>query len=212
MEFCLEVSGEYGCFTNPALKAERFSYPIITPSAIRGIFEAIYWKPQMRWQPTKIQLLSEIKYYSFRTNELKAKAHKNKIFIENNRTQRYTNLLLNPKYRVSAKIVDADNYKKHSEIFKRRANKGQSFHAPYFDYHEFDIDFELVDNSSMSQDLNIIDMDFNLMLYDIFYSTVEVCKGKKKKTITKYSPSFYHAKMQSGIINIPDRNSGDVLK
>ena len=89
-EFCLEIWGPMACFTRPELKVERVSYDVITPSAARAIFEAIFWKPAIRWQITKIEVLNPIKWTSVRRNEVGAVASKNPIFIEDKRQQKNT--------------------------------------------------------------------------------------------------------------------------
>lgn len=103
-EFCLEVWGPMACFTRPELKVERVSYDVITPSAARAIFEAIFWKPAIHWQVTKIEVLNPIKWISVRRNEVGAVASKNPIFIEDKRQQKNTLLLKDVRYRIWAKL------------------------------------------------------------------------------------------------------------
>lgn len=104
-EFCLEVWGPMACFTRPELKVERVSYDVITPSAARAIFEAIFWKPAIHWQVTKIEVLNPIKWTSVRRNEVGAVASKNPIFIEEKRQQKNTLLLKDVRYRIWAKLL-----------------------------------------------------------------------------------------------------------
>lgn len=104
-EFCLEVWGPMACFTRPELKVERVSYDVITPSAARAIFEAIFWKPAIHWQVTKIEVLNPIKWTSVRRNEVGAVASKNPIFIEDKRQQKNTLLLKDVRYRIWAKLL-----------------------------------------------------------------------------------------------------------
>lgn len=128
-EFCLEVWGPIACFTRPELKVERVSYDVITPSAARAIFEAIFWKPAIHWQVTKIEVLKPIKWTSIRRNEVGTTASKNPIYIDEvdnngklkNRQQKNTLLLQDVHYRLWAKlefipirkrIEKNDNYKK----------------------------------------------------------------------------------------------------
>ena len=103
-EFCLEVWGPMACFTRPELKVERVSYDVITPSAARAIFEAIFWKPAIHWQVTKIEVLNPIKWISVRRNEVGAVASKNPIFIEEKRQQKNSLLLKDVRYRIWAKL------------------------------------------------------------------------------------------------------------
>ena len=105
-EYCLEVWGDYACFTRPELKVERMSYDVITPSSARAIFEAILFKRYaMRWQVTKIEVLNPIKWASIRRNEVGATAsHKNtSIYIEDKRQQKNSLLLKDVRYRIWAK-------------------------------------------------------------------------------------------------------------
>ena len=105
--FCLEVWGDYACFTRPEMKVERVSYDIITPSAARGIFEAIFWKPALRWQIKKIELLNPVKWISVRRNELASTAspRAQEIFIEDNRQQRAGLFLRDVRYRLHGELV-----------------------------------------------------------------------------------------------------------
>lgn len=104
-EFCLEVWGAMACFTRPELKVERVSYDVITPSAARAIFEAIFWKPAIHWQVTKIEVLNPIKWTSIRRNEVGAVASKKPLYIEDKRQQKNTLLLQDVRYRLWAKLV-----------------------------------------------------------------------------------------------------------
>lgn len=111
-EFCLEVWGPMACFTRPELKVERVSYDVITPSAARAIFEAIFWKPAIHWQVTKIEVMNPIKWISIRRNEVGAIASKNPIYIDEldkngklkNRQQKNTLMLSDVRYRLHAKL------------------------------------------------------------------------------------------------------------
>lgn len=100
--FCLEVSGPYACFTRPEMKVERVSYDVTTPSAARAIFEAILWKPAIRWRISKIEILNPIRWISIRRNEVgkTASPRSSGIFIENERQQRAGLLLRDVKYRL----------------------------------------------------------------------------------------------------------------
>lgn len=104
-EFTLEVWGPYACFTRPELKVERVSYDVITPSAARAIFEAIFWKPAIHWQVTKIEVLNPIKWVSIKRNEVSTIATTQpQIYIEDNRTQKNTLMLQDVRYRISARL------------------------------------------------------------------------------------------------------------
>ena len=221
-EFCLEVWGDYACFTRPELKVERVSYDVITPSAARAIFEAILWKPAIRWNVTKIEVLNPIKWTSIRRNEVGAVAGKSPIFIEEkqNRQQRNTLMLKDVCYRLTAKLVfipvakrpkesllkhhpsDDENPMKYYEMFKRRASLGQCFNQPYLGTRECVASFRLVDPLSESLKPAILeDRDLGIMLYDMDFS-----KPKEVQAL------FYRAKMEKGVISIPSNDSGEVLR
>lgn len=119
-EFCLEVWGPMACFTRPELKVERVSYDIITPSAARAIFEAIFWKPAIHWQITKIEVLNPIEWVSIRRNELKF-SKQGSFFIEDERTQRNTLLLSNVRYRIYAllKFIPIRKRAERNGIYER---------------------------------------------------------------------------------------------
>lgn len=83
--YCLEVSGDFACFTRPEMKVERVSYDVITPSAARAVFEAILWKPAIRWVPTRIEVLKPIKWVSVRRNEVGSKVSVSNVKTAMNR-------------------------------------------------------------------------------------------------------------------------------
>ena len=119
--FCLEVWGDYACFTRPEMKVERVSYDVPTPSAVRAMFESIFWKPAIRWQPTKIEIINPIKWISVRRNEVGAVAsNKTGIIIEDNRLQRAGYFLRDVKYRFYANLefipIDERKNNKHTQV------------------------------------------------------------------------------------------------
>ena len=163
----LHVWGEWACFTRPELKAERYSYEVMTPSAAIGILSAIYWKPEIRWHIDKIHVLKPIKLVSIRRNEVSAKATPPKsdviknggearlgLLVEETRQQRSSTILQDVDYLIEAHfsvLKEQENINtqaKHYEMFKRRAMKGQSFHQPYFGTREFPVSFEWWDQST----------------------------------------------------------------
>ncbi len=223
-EFCLEVWGDYACFSRPELKVERVSYDVITPSAARAIFEAIFWKPAIRWEITKIEVLNPIKWENIRRNEVGAVASVNSLkplYIENNRQQRNSLLLKDVHYRIYAKLVfipirlrpketinpnrsnsSDENPMKYYEMFTRRASNGQCFNQPYLGTREFSCSFKLV---SSPEDIHKApipeDKDLGIMLYDMDFSD--------KKNITAL---FYHAQMVQGVITVPPFDSENILR
>lgn len=226
-EFCLEVWGPYACFTRPELKVERVSYDVITPSAARAIFEAIFWKPAIRWQVTKIEVLNPIKWVNIRRNEVGAVASKNPIYIEDKRQQKNSLLLQDVRYRIWAKLEFIPQWKrkesknplidheeveslrkdenpgKYNAMFERRACKGQCFNQPYLGTRECVASFRLVDSSKETLSTPISEnMDLGIMLYDMDFDT----NAEKPDTM------FYRAKMENGVIIVPPRNSEEVLR
>lgn len=226
-EFCLEVWGAYACFTRPELKVERVSYDVMTPSAARAIFESIFWKPAIRWQVTKIEVLNPIKWCNIRRNEVGAVASKNPIYIEDKRQQKNSLLLQDVRYRIWAKLefipqwkrkesknplIDGEeveflrkdeNPGKYNAMFERRARKGQCFNQPYLGTREFSASFRLVDTENDVLDNPIQESrDLGLMLYDMAF----------EKNVEKPDAMFYRAKMENGVIIVPPRNSEEVLR
>ena len=226
-EYCLEVWGDYACFTRPELKVERVSYDVITPSAARAIFEAILFKKYaMRWQVTKIEVLMPIKWASVRRNEVGATAStKNaSIYIEDKRQQKNSLLLKDVKYRIWAKLVfipvserpkeafakhkpGADeNPMKYYQMFERRAEQGQCFTQPYLGTREFSASFRLV-NPNTDELCSALtaeqggNRDLGIMLYDMDFSNPKDIQAM-----------FYRAEMKEGVIIVPPLDSEEILR
>ena len=104
--FCLDISGDFACFTRPEMKVERVSYDVITPSAARGIFSAIFWKPAIRWRITRIEVLNPIRWTTVRRNEVStvASPRSDGVFIEDVRQQRAGLILRDVRYRIYAEF------------------------------------------------------------------------------------------------------------
>jgi len=207
--FRLKIYGEYACFTRPEMKVERVSYEVITPSAARGILEAILWKPAIRWTILQIDVLNPIQWTSLRRNEIgsviSSKTVKTAIkkstgslgmYIENDRQQRAALLLKNVAYIIHAefelteKAGPDDSVSKFENMFIRRASKGQCYHRPYFGCREFPVCFEFIDrNEDEFMTINET-RDLGWMLYDLDYS------GKEPM------PMFFNAKMDNGKIDL----------
>ena len=221
-EFCLEAWGPMACFTRPELKVERVSYDVITPSAARAIFEAIFWKPAIHWQVTKIEVLNPIKWTSVRRNEVGAVASKNPIFIEEKRQQKNTLLLKDVRYRIGAKLEfipkrkrtaqtdmfdneehNDENPAKYNAMFERRANKGQCFTQPYLGTRECSASFRLVNPETDVLDLPITEnRDFGIMLYDMDFES----------NLKNPPAMFYRARMENGVIIVPPKDSEEILR
>ena len=224
-EYCLEVWGDMACFTRPELKVERVSYDVITPSAARAIFEAIFWKPAIHWQITKIEILNPITWTSVRRNEVGAVADKTPIYIEDKRQQKNSLLLKDVRYRIWAKMEyrsvakrmaeddlfthkpgNDENPMKYYQMFERRASKGQCFNQPYLGTREFSAAFRLVDTVSETLTPALSpeqggDRDLGIMLYDMDYTDKNDIQAM-----------FYRAEMKHGVIIVPPLNSEEILR
>jgi CRISPR-associated protein Cas5d len=223
----LHVWGDFACFTRPEMKVERVSYDVMTPSGARGILEAIYWKPQIRWVIDRIHLLKPIQFTSIRRNEVASKASAATaksamragsgdigIIIEEDRQQRAALVLKDVAYVIEAhfEIMDLrfekdaaessrdDNAGKHLSIFNRRAKGGQYFHHPYFGCREFPVNFELIEGALPESTLSDgeRDKDFGFMLHDL-----EFDQDPKTKAVKQTTPRFFRAVMKNGIIEVP---------
>lgn len=218
-EYCLEVWGDMACFTRPELKVERVSYDVITPSAARAIFDAIFWKPAIRWEVTKIEVLNPIRWTSIRRNEVGAVGNpkKKEIFIEENRQQKNSLLLRDVRYRIYARQVfipkdkrkgenrqggEDENPGKYNAMFERRASKGQCFNQPYLGTREFSASFKLISSEEEKTTMPIAeDKDLGIMLYDMDFDNPKNIQAM-----------FFRAKMQQGTIIVPPRKSEEILR
>ncbi len=215
--YCLEVSGDFACFTRPEMKVERVSYDVITPSAARAVFEAILWKPAIRWRIRKIEVLKPIRWISLRRNEVGAvvpvgsvKSAMNKgvgdlaLYIEDERQQRAGLFLRDVAYRLHADLevlptAGANNPSaKFWEMFERRASKGQCVNQPYLGCREFACDFRLTDEVEPMPPITDT-RDLGWMLHDMDFSHAADPK-----------PRFFRAELQGGVLAVPDAESPEV--
>ncbi len=214
---CIQVWGDHALFTRPETKVERVSYDAITPSAARGILEAIYWKPQIRWIVERIHVLNPIRFTNMRRNEVGAtisvkgatgvaqamKTGRGRlgIFIEQERQQRAATILRDVAYLIEARfdvLGGNDPPAKHYEMFKRRAEKGQCFHRPYLGCREFDCHFAWHEGDPpLSYYADQPPRDLGFMLHDIDFDH-------------DMTPRFFHAIMQQGVIDVPLFESAEV--
>lgn len=213
----LKVWGDYACFTRPEMKVERVSYDVITPSAARGILEAIYWKPAIRWVIDKITVINPIIFENIRRNELLGKISMNSVkraYMGNKDVQLYqsTNdivqkaalILKDVCYYIEAhfeltdRCGDTDTKEKHYNIAHRRVKKGQCFHRPYFGCREFPVNFELAEDETLTSFYKNIEKDLGFMLWDMNFND-------------EISPLFFRPIMKNGVIDIPDLQGSDKL-
>jgi len=208
--FRLRVWGENACFTRPEMKVERVSYDVMTPSAARGVLEAILWKPAMRWVVERIDVLAPIRWESVRRNEVGsvASASAKELFIEEKRQQRAGLFLRNVDYLVHArfemtdKAGPEDSVTKFQEMFLRRAEKGQCFHRPYLGCREFAAEFQFVRLNEPLPETIAETRDLGWMLHDIQHD------GSKDKNHVHFCvegcrPAFFRAAMENGVIRVP---------
>ena len=214
----LRVWGDYACFTRPEMKVERVSYDVMTPSAARGILEAIYWKPQFRWVIRRIRVLSPIRFTNIRRNEIGEKGPSSKTvkrfadghgdgalaqYIEDMRQQRASMILRDVDYVVEAgfEILDsAEPIQKHLAMFHRRVEKGQHFHQPYLGCREFAAD---VDRTNWTDHVSPEELqsrqDMGWMLLDVDYDD-----GNR--------PLFFRAVLDEGVLAVPSQNAPEVRR
>ncbi|MEO0082590.1 MAG: type I-C CRISPR-associated protein Cas5c [candidate division WOR-3 bacterium] len=233
----LEVWGEFACFTRPELKVERFSYPVPTPSAVRGIYDAIYCKPkEFRWQVTYIEILAMPQYIALRRNEVKDKVNVKKVYEWmsgksppepiwadgtkdelgtdlKGRTQRQTMALRDVRYRLHAEIRPWPGFEERlsgfEEQFRRRAAHGKCIYQPYFGCREFPAYFELVQVGAPAAETVNWSQDLGLMLYDVF----DLARpGERIMEAEDVCISAFRASVQKGILRVPEYTSSEVVK
>lgn len=216
----LHVWGPYGLFTRPELKVERVSYDAMTPSAARGILEAVHWKPAIRWVIDRLHVLEPIRFASIRRNEVGHKAPVGRIkaamrsgdvsglvlHADRDRQQRAATVLVNPVYVIEAhfemtpKAGPDDDAGKHLDIFNRRARRGQCFHRPSLGTREFAADFALIEPDAPLPRAIPETRDLGLMLWDIDHTA----PGRPSM--------FFRAALRDGVIDVPRPGSAEVLR
>ncbi len=211
LEVVLEVWGDFACFSMPDGKVERLTYPVPTPSAVRGILSSIYSKPkEFFWQVNRIEVLNPIRYISFKRNEVKSKVKDKPIFADEDRTQRQTVALRDVRYRFAASICPRPDFTgTETQLYEqalRRIRGGKAFVQPSLGLKEFVAYFQAGDCENGPMPIPV-DMDLGLMVYDIF--DLHDCEVRKK---TRPRLSLYHCVMRQGVIQVPPYDSPEVLK
>ncbi|MBU1152432.1 type I-C CRISPR-associated protein Cas5c [bacterium] len=212
LPFRLKVWGSNACFTRPEMKVERVSYDVMTPSAARGILEAILWKPAICWKVTQIDVLNPIKWESVRRNEVGAvmSPRTNGMFIEDQRQQRAGLFLRDVAYTIHAyfemtdKAGNEDTVVKFQGMFLRRAEKGQCFHRPYLGCREFAAEFEVFTNGKPLQEPISVSQDLGWMLYDMYHDNAS---GNDSPHFCNDNcrPSFFRASLNNGRMMIDEK-------
>lgn len=215
----LKVSGEFACFTRPEMKVERVSYDLMTPSAARGILEAIHWKPAIRWVIDEIHVLKPIRFQSIRRNEVGHKAPAGKLksamkagsldgvqlLADEDRQQRAATVLVDVAYIIAAhfeltpRADAADNEGKHLDIFNRRAERGQCFSQPCLGTREFPARFELLPPDAPVPPTTDDTRDLGFMLWDIDHARDR-------------ASMFFRARLESGVMKVPAPNSPEIRR
>jgi CRISPR-associated protein Cas5d len=206
----IRVQGDYALFTRPEMKAERVSYDVITPSAARGIIEAIYWKPAICWVIDRIHVLNEIEFTNIRRNEVSEKVSESEarrrmngandpfyLSATDKRQQRAAMVLKNVDYVIEAhfdltgQAGPEDTKEKHYNMALRRLRKGQFFSAPCLGTREFNARVELIEDDNIPASNLLGSRDLGWMLYDLDFSNPE-----------DIVPAFFKAEMRDGIIDL----------
>ena len=209
----VKVWGDYALFSRPEMKVERCSYDVMTPSAARGILEAIYWHPGMKWIIDKIYIKNPIRFTSVRRNEVKSKISVSNVLqayngadkalyinTKNDIVQRASLILCDVCYVIEAHFVmtekanETDNPGKFKDIIMRRLKKGECFHMPYFGCREFPAQFSLCEEENIQTAYDDVqEKDLGFMVYDMDYSDRE-----------NIQPMFFRAVMENGVLDLRD--------
>lgn len=209
----VRVWGDYALFSRPELKVERYSYDVMTPSAARGILEAIYWHPGMRWVIDKIYVKNPIRFTSVRRNEVKSKISASNVLSVYNGSQkplyisskeeivqRASMILTDVAYVIEAHFEmteqanETDNPGKFKDIMMRRLQKGKCYHMPYFGCREFPANFALCEEEEIETAFDdVAEKDLGMMLFDMDYSD--------RNNIT---PMFFRAVLRHGVLDLRD--------
>lgn len=220
MSIKVEAWGDYACFTRPELKVERMSYDVMTPSAARGLLDAIYWHPGLKWIVDRIYVLNPIKFTSIRRNEVKSKisatnvkgvmnSGEGELYISTSVDiqQRASMVLQDVHYIIEAHFVmtdkaeTTDNVGKFCDIIRRRLEKGQCYHQPCFGCREFPASFRKWEGTLQKISHTDANRNLGLMLYDMDFSNK-----------THISPMFFKAELKDGVMHIPAPDSQEVLR
>ncbi len=210
MAIKVEVWGDYAAFNRPELKIERVSYEVMTPSAARGILEAVYWHPGLRWIIDRIYVCNPIKMTNIRRNEVKSKVNAKSVksVMQGSKSELYlcttddiqqraalvlqdVRYIIEAHFEMTSKANETDNPGKFQDIMKRRLKKGQCFHVPYLGVREFPAKFALYEEKEVKTALTG-EKDLGYMLFDLEY---------QKESI---EPMFFHAILKDGVLDLTD--------
>ena len=218
--FLLEVRGDWACFTRPEMKVERVSYDLITPSAARAVFEAILWKPALRWEVRRIEVLNPVRWTNLRRNEVASVISSRNVqqamhagqgalalYVDEDRQQRAALLLCDVAYRLHADLVvrpdrrDLEPPAKFFAMFERRARAGQCVNQPYLGCREFAARWRLVDDLAAEPPPIAETRDLGWMLHDLDFSNP-----------SDPQPRFFRAQMTQGAVEVPACDADEVAR
>lgn len=220
MSIKLEVWGDHALFTRPEMKVERVSYDVMTPSAARGLIEAVYWHPGMRWHIDRIYVCNPIRFTNLRRNEVRSTVSartartvmergKGELYLSTSEDiqQRAALLLRGVRYVIEAhfemteKAAPGDNPGKFQDIVKRRIQKGQFYHQPCFGCREFPAQFRLCEEIPPCPEELKGERDLGWMLYDMDYTDPD-----------NIAPLFFRGILRDGRLNVPSWDSEEVRR
>ena len=210
--FRVRARGDIACFTRPEMKVERVSYEVMTPSAARGLLEAVLWKPAIEWRIHTIEVLAPIRWLSFRRNEVNSRAslEKKMIVADEDRAQRNTVALRDVDYVVRASFVltpragEGDTLRKFEEMFERRLEKGQHHAAPFLGCREFAAAIENAGDTPPPIDHGV-DRPLGWMFFDFDWSGFGGSGGHRESA--PRTPLFFEARLTGGVLHIPSRTA-----
>lgn len=223
----VKVWGEFACFTRPEFGVERVSYEVMTPSAARGVLEAIFWKPEFRWLVREIEVLEPIRHFSILRNEMNSlqsdrsarswETNGGGYYADDDRAQRHTLCLRDVAYVIRADIElrshATDNVAKYRDQFRRRVKRGQCFNQPYLGTREFSAFFGPPDGDERAIDVTD---DLGLMLFDVDFEpdakgrVSHFGHGPGGRTVIKANarPKFFRARLENGVLKVPQEMYG----
>ena len=217
MSISVEVWGDYACFSRPEMKVERVSYDVMTPSAARGLLEAIYWHPGMRWVIDKIHVCAPIRFTNIRRNEVKdtVSARKAKTVMEKGGelflaapesiqqraalVLRDVHYVIDAHFEMTGKAAPGDNPGKFQDIMRRRLEKGQAYHQPCFGVREFPAQFRPCPQLPPCPEELLGEKGLGWMLLDMDYTDPE-----------NITPHFFRAVLRDGVLDVPPLHSEEV--
>lgn len=219
MPISLEVWGDYACFTRPEMKTERVSYDVMTPSAARGLMESIYWHPGMRWIIDRIHVCAPVRFTNLRRNEVKStiNARSARTVMERGTGELYlvtsqdiqqraalllrdVRYVIDAHFEITSQTAASDNAGKFQDIIKRRIRRGQFYSKPYFGCREFPAHFRACEALLPCPEELKGMRDLGYMLWDLDYSDPE-----------NITPLFFRAALRDGVLEVPTRDSGEVI-